>query len=64
MWLGLWAQIVDSLTGGRARVQMAILINSRGDKQAVKRCVKEAKEDFRDVLLEAGMAGDDQMKFW
>src|SRR5687767_10983984 len=56
--------IIDSLTAGRARVQMAIIINSRGDKQAVKRCVEAAKVDFRDVLLEAQMASDTRFPFW
>ena len=56
-------EIFDSLTGGRARIQYSILVNSRGDKHAVKYWVEEANKDFRDVLLAAGTANTD-FPFW
>jgi hypothetical protein len=56
-------EIFDSLTGGRARIQYSILVNSRGDKQAVKHRAEEAEKDFRVVLSAAGMASTD-FPFW
>ena len=44
---------VESYEGGRARVQLAILKLSEGERDRLERFVRMAKRDYRDVVAYA-----------
>jgi hypothetical protein len=41
------------------RVQLAILIIAHGDMQDFRVALRQARQDWRDTLVDAGLAGDD-----
>lgn len=44
---------------GADRVQLAILLIARGDMQAFRVALRQARQDWRDTLVAAGLADED-----